>query len=284
MDPTRVAYADESSWNEGRYRSVCAVAVDSGNEKGLSEELDELMLESGVSEFSWKKLRTAKYGFAASKLIDFTFRHLRDVRVHVLVWDTHDRRHKIVGRDDVANLERMYYRLFSDMIGRHGGVWTLRPDEHSSIDWHQLSEVMSATARRVSRKHPVLEGLMHRSTVRRLWPCESSAARLLQLADLFGGLTVFSYQHFNSFESWCREDQSTLLGGPVDKLSETVRQRCAVLADLDRRCKAAKLRVSLRTNKGLRSMDGRSPLNFWPYIPQHDADRAPTRRRGTPGA
>ena len=28
----------------------------------------------------------------------------------VLTWDTEDSRHKIKGRDDIANLQRMYYR------------------------------------------------------------------------------------------------------------------------------------------------------------------------------
>ena len=45
-------------------------------------------------------------------------------------------------------------------------------------------------------------------------------------------------------------------------------------------CKARKLRVSLKTHRGLRTMDLTSPVNFWPYEPQAEADKAPVKSPG----
>jgi len=50
------------------------------------------------------------------------------------------------------------------------------------------------------------------------------------------------------------------------------------LAEFNAACKSKKLGVSLKTHRGLRTLNPESPINFWWYEPQHDADRAPTKR------
>jgi hypothetical protein len=60
-------------------------------------------------------------------------------------------------------------------------------------------------------------------------------------------------------------------------LSKSGRERCFVLCELDVRCNKAKLGVSLKTFKGLKSPKPISALNFWWYEPQIEQDKAPTK-------
>jgi hypothetical protein len=63
------------------------------------------LAESKVAEFKWQKLTSAKYRFAALKLIDTIFEAVgQGLRTDVLVWDTRDRRHAVPGRDDDGQL------------------------------------------------------------------------------------------------------------------------------------------------------------------------------------
>ncbi len=55
--------------------------------------------------------------------------------------------------------------------------------------------------------------------------------------------------------------------------------RCELLEELNNRCKAAKLGVSLKTHMGLRTLKPDNPINFWWYEAQHELDMAPTKQK-----
>lgn len=120
--------------------------------------------------------------------------------------------------------------------------------------------------------------------VEHIAPCQSQLETLTQLADLFAGLAVYSRSSYDSYELWqCTcglqprlfqtEHESTL------RLSSSDRERCQVLASLDGLCKKHRLGVSLKTHRGLRTLRPKSPINFWWYEPQHEADTAPVKDR-----
>lgn len=118
-------------------------------------------------------------------------------------------------------------------------------------------------------------------------PASSASKPLLQLADLFAGLSVFSRTHYDTFETWRKrqEGQISFFASDGDKeltrnqeMSRSMRERCHVLQHFDRLCKSKELGVSLRTRKGLWTPDPENPINFWPYEPQHPMDKAPTRK------
>jgi hypothetical protein len=114
-------------------------------------------------------------------------------------------------------------------------------------------------------------------------PFSSSTEPLVQLADLFAGLGVYSRTRFRHFEQWQSERAGQLLLVENDPnlrlaISGADRERCQVLADLDRRCKSHRLGVSLRSKRGLRTLNPKNPVNFWWYQPQTQTDKAPARR------
>ena len=54
--------------------------------------------------------------------------------------NTHDSRHTVQGRDDLANYERMFYHLLNNSMKKRpkSATWHIRPDQRSGIDWKRL--------------------------------------------------------------------------------------------------------------------------------------------------
>ena len=114
-----------------------------------------------------------------------------------------------------------------------------------------------------------------------LVPRESHLHPLIQVADLFAGIMPYSYSSYDVFELWLPSagDQATLDGTTAaPKLTGSDQVRFTVLSHLKDACSARKLYVSLKTHRGLRTMNPEMPINFWPYEAQSEQDRAPTRR------
>lgn len=144
---TQVGFSDESKWNKGRFRSLGLVTCAVSSLKELETELRNLLKESGVSEFKWKNLDGARERFAAMKMCQFAVKSALNgkLRIDVLVWDIADRRHKVPGRDDIANLQRMYYHLFRNVLRARWpnyAVWRLHPDEHTAMDWETVQDCL----------------------------------------------------------------------------------------------------------------------------------------------
>ena len=168
---THVCFSDESNWNHGRYRSLGMVSLRVDDLDFLETELASLLRNSNVREFKWTKLQGAKYQFAAEKMCDFAIKYasLTRLRVDVLMWDTEDSRHKVMGRDDTRNLNIMYYHLFRNVFRMRwpdDSVWKLYPDEHTSLDWKTLQECLDNVGTQIDLTTPNLFG--HDRTLRPL--------------------------------------------------------------------------------------------------------------------
>ena len=116
MKSTHVLYSDEAYQNE-RYRSLAAISCSSENSKLFSEEVQQILVSSGVNEFKWKNLSSAKMRFAAEKLILWIINNLslQMLRVDIVIWDMEDSRHNITNIDNNANLARMNYHLLNNI-------------------------------------------------------------------------------------------------------------------------------------------------------------------------
>ena len=118
LKPTHVGFADESHYNIGRYRGLGLVSLEVKNLRRLEVDLRSLLDQSNVNELKWKNIDGAKERLAAKKLLRSAVRHAKrgTLRADILIWDIEDPRHKIRGRDDLANLERTYYKLFKNVM------------------------------------------------------------------------------------------------------------------------------------------------------------------------
>lgn len=289
---THVGFSDESNWNKGRFRSLGLITVPVDALDHLERELNDLLAQSGIREFKWEKLRQAKERFGAQKMCDFTIRHAlnRRLRVDVLIWDIEDSRHHVSGRDDIANLQRMYYHLFHNVLRLRwpsNAVWRLHPDEHTAMDWQTVADCLQNAAQRLERERSLFTGGKFQLRLRREFGIEeirsvsSSDQPLLQLADLFAGMAVLSREQFDEYQKWLNQTrgQPKLLEDHDDTLraSGSSKERFYILGYFDNACKSHKLGVSLNKKRGLWTPSPVNLLNFWMYEPQHPEDKAPRK-------
>ena len=287
---TFVAYCDESYIADSRYRGVAAVSLRVEHEAAVCADLRAQLASSSVREFKWSKLVDAKGRFAAEKLITSTLRAVdaHELRVDVLVWDVEDRRHRVRGRDDNANYERMCFHLLQCVLRRRvrGSQWHVFPDEKLGVDWQALQDCLHAVGQRPRGPFSLFADFLRAETysVRRLLEVRSHEQPLGQLADFFCGLAVFSRLKFSAYSQWARTagPQRPLFESPPIAASRSDQQRFLVLQYFKQQAEAARLGVSLDSSGGLRTLDPSRPVNFWWYEPQHGRDRAPTKAHVRP--
>ena len=127
------------------------------------------------------------------------------LKISVLTWDRYDSRHSIVGRDDIENTLRMYYKGFVDMARRWGvSKWNLFPDEDDSLNWQSLLDVLGNS--KISRPRrgqlQLFEKSERRFQIYQLVTQDSEAEPCIQLADLFAGMGHFSIEKTVKLKEW----------------------------------------------------------------------------------
>lgn len=286
---SHAAFADESQYTVGRYRAIALITLPSEDLDDARYNINALLSESNVGEFKWKKLTSARARFAATKLLDWTVDRActGSLRLDTLIWDTYDQRHQVSNRDDIANMQRLYHRLFNNVLAKRwpdDATWGLFPDENTAMRWRELKIFLVMTSSNVEVRSPDLlnpslridHSLKYKLVL--IQPCKSDLEPLVQLADLFAGLAVYSWTRFEHYAKWKKDRQPRLFADDEEiKLSSSDKERCQVLHDFNQACKARALQVGLNSSRGLFSHNPSKPINFWLYQPQHEADKAPTK-------
>lgn len=282
-----IAFLDESYVTASRYRSISCCSLERRYVEQFSRGLGEIVRRHGLKEFKWTELKSVRSLNCARALLAYFFEKLSlyQLRLDILTWDTHDSRHDVIGRDDQANFERMFFHLLSASIKRRaiGASWRIKADQRNGVDWATIRDCLQAVGSRASSMHCIfdsdLEGL-YGFDIQSFETVESHQCAPVQLADLFAGVSGFSGENYAGYESWLRNlhGQIDLFDQPSgEQYSNRERYRFEFLRALDGGCKARSLGVSLNSLQMLRTFDGKKPLNFWLYQPQHEADKAPTR-------
>lgn len=288
------AYSDKSGTFTRRFQSIALVTGKTDALDELSKLLTHVLAQKQVAEVKFELVRThapmleAAYAFLECLVIQFA--NVNKARLNVLTWDTQDARHTISGRDDIANLERMYYKMFMH-VARQWQVrstWKFFPDENSHIDWSEFIRILNSAPLTRHRKNPSLfpETQVYQSLkVAEAHPLDSLKEPLIQVADLLAGIARFSREEGAQCVTWldtwgnklqprlpnlcCEEDPNE----PI----KTKQNRFWLLGEFDRMCKKCKMGVSLREKKCLWTPNGSNSINFWNYEPQHEYDQAPRR-------
>jgi len=275
-----LAFSDDSKNNNGRYRGLALVTLTKENLTILEDDFLKILEESGVdSEFKWSKVRNAKYSFVANKIIDFVFKKKDLLCIDVLIWDTTDSRHSGVrGRDDNANLVRMYYHLVSNSLARryliNDSHWFWYPDHQSDVDWSELGKCI------LYKNHLLIADLFNQSSsfgrirLKNIVPSESHKKPLIQIADMFAGLVVFSWAEFSTIMDVKNSTQGELFSTKKD-LAPGKREKSLIALKFNNLCKRNKLMVAFDSTKGFYSYDRNAFVNFWIYEAHGDYDKAP---------
>lgn len=286
-------YSDESSSPNNRYRTLGAISGEQKNIKNLRYILKNVLKNTGVTEVKFEEIRTHSSKIkAATKFIEAGILEAanKNIRIDVLLWDVKDKRHSIIGRDDIANYGRMYYKMISH-IGRKWDIqrWFFYPDTLSSINWLDISQCLNKTTfeKYPSELFDIFRNKGQLFFVREVRPQESHKEPIVQLADIFAGFSWFSKIKGDNFIKW-REHLDTRKQPCLfnindntekfDRLKETTANRFKLLNIIVKLCRKYKLGVSIKTNKQLTTFDPNQKINFWTYEVQSDMDKAPVRK------
>jgi hypothetical protein len=280
-------FSDESHITASRYRSISSISLPSNFVVDFSNLYIQLLKESSIKEFKYHKLDSARYRFMAIKIVDLILNNLEryKIRVDTIVWDTQDNRHMVKNRDDIGNLGRMYYHLLKFIMHSRGPetIWNIYPDEHVSIDWYNLKECLANVGKWVNVfKLPAFNIIETKEnfSIAEFEQRISIQTPLIQVADLFAGISVFSNLFYMKFKDWAKQQS-----GQIDlfqetgliQLSQGEMEKIKLLDYLIKKLNKRKLGVSIDTKKRLWTPVPKNPINFWLYEPQNPNDKAPTK-------
>ncbi len=278
-----VIFTDESNITDSRFQSLSAFSFPKKHLEDITTSISQILKSSDVEEFKWQKLKTAKYYFCAEKIITEIFKnlHSHNFRIDTVIWDTHDSRHAIQSRDDMANYERMFFHLLNDAMKRRerGSSWDVLPDQRNGIDWKTIHSCLSTVGDRRELDHSLFGFFFSESYYQISSFCEQDSKKqiLIQVADLFSGLGVFSKSSFSTYSAWKRVQVPSLFDTEEVSVTNSESFRFKLLSKFDAICKSEKLGVSLETKQCLSTYNPQNPINFWHYEPQHENDKAPVR-------
>lgn len=283
-------YSDESGCFHRRYQSIGAVSGKTDDLAELRSELKEILSSKNVKEVKFSKVKTHSLKIKAAQLFvekGIKFAGQNKVRIDVLVWDIEDSRHSVRRRDNVANLERLYYKIFRHIFERWAQIdWEIYPDQGSAIDWKKIKGYLDST--KTPRKKPNIIALFEQErkefSPKKIEPLKSHAEPLIQIADLFAGMACFTRKDGRECVEWLEyqkvKDQQSLFKQEtktIRKPSKTKCNRFGLVGMLSETCKNYKLGVNLRKKHYLWTPIPHNPINFWNYEPKHPEDKAPTK-------
>jgi hypothetical protein len=246
-------YSDESSYNYGAVRGVGAVSLRLDNASRLDAELASRLRGSGVRELKWEKVRTARTAFAAEKALAWALDHalVGEVWIETLTWEVTGAAASRARRPALANLRDGYRTLLASVMARQSAGsdptprWRVVPDEQTAIPWTRLREALPRVAEII--------------------PARSEASPLIQLADLFTGLAIFSRAAYDAYErQLCApdHDRGALDGASSVATPGSQAYRFALLDDFYTTCVRRLPGISLQTRRGLYTWRADAPIQF----------------------
>jgi hypothetical protein len=286
-------FSDESG--HSRFRSIGVLSGKKTEIDNLRNELIIILEKKDRDSIEFKKIDGDKNKEKVA--IDFVEKGIEycvneKIRMDILTWDTQDSRHEIIGRDDIKNFQMMYYKILRwvKQCWKHKHiVWDFYPDENSAVDWKKLmSYLQNANLSKKHVKEDSLFGEIQNLDFPRFQRHDeviSDTEPLTQVIDLFTGFARYSFEKGKEFLAWREniknQSQLTLFGDSEVKikLSRGDTSKFKILQILDKLCKDRRMGVSIERNSYLYTFLPSNPLNFWFYEPQHEADKAPIRKK-----
>ena len=158
-------------------------------------------------------------------------------------------------------------------------LWIQHVDERTDIDWTELEQCLAGRTR---KERGVSQAEFFESKCKRspnVEQASSSEHVLIQVADLFAGMSAFSWNEAQSHGEWLttRAGQLRLIPQCSNvSVSNSAYPKHEVLEHLaSRRLPYVSLKAA--NGEGLRTYGPDHPINFWKYTPQGEFDKAPLR-------
>lgn len=260
-------YSDDSGSGNDRYRSLCLVAVPAEYDYPLQVDLACSVGICGGCSVEWKnvgkgvsRMRGAKALLGATVQMIDQF----DVKIHTLIWDQWDARHKVNCRDDHMNKQYMYRMAMKDLVNRNSITdITWVPDNDERMDFTKIASAVTGATLAAPRFQPI--EMSHPE----VYP-------FLQIADLQAGLWRYYYENADEARSWYNEGMPS--GCPSCARTRGTVAKLDLIAWYLQHIKEHGFAMTKFNGLWKTTVHGYKGLNIWPYTPQHPADRAPRRR------
>jgi hypothetical protein len=287
---SHIGFSDESDQNTGRYHSISFLSMKCADSYGIESEIGAVIREKTSSEFKWSEVRSDKHFKIAMEVSNICFKNIESgrLRVDVLIWDTEDRRHSIIGRNDNENFQKMYIHIVKNVLHMRWAsttTWKLHPDQKDDMDWVHFENILKKIDIIKKRGGPLLSDTfmpLSENAIRSVEPLKSNDKFLLQAADLFAGVGVYSYKCIKEYCIWKNNNppQATLFSlneESTPKLNSAIKVKSQIMSHIltesEKRCLGAKL----VPNVGIQTKNPNTPLNFWLYNSVRSNDYAPIR-------
>lgn len=282
-----VIFSDESGQDANhRYGVICTISGLRKNLLDLHFELQELLKKTKSSEFKFKKVKGVDSLSLAKDMVDVGIKYinLRKIWLHIIVWDKKDSRHKVIGRNDDANLCRMYYHLIKNLHRDWKQIdnWSFYPDEYSAINWeNDLVQYLRKTS--FYQTKDLFEEIRDKKFPNYLKVEEkkSEMMNIIQLSDLFAGVVRTSRDNSEKFQLYLEETSQQLNLFPPEKeikISKNLRPKLELLKYFKNKTSENKLGVNFSENKYFKTFNKGNNINIWHYLPQSELDKAPVKK------
>lgn len=288
-NPTYHAYSDDSGTSDKRFQCLGVISLSEETAELLRKRLSQVLEEKQLEELKFEELRGHSAKMQAASCF---IKHAIDLcvkgrmRIDVLLWDHQDERHSVRGRDDSQNLQLMYYKILVCVARLWNKInWHVYPDEQSGIDWNEIREYLNNTS--PLKKEPELISLFKIDRAifnfESIEPKHSHEEPLVQMADLFAGISKYSRERGSDFLEWVKKQneviEPSLFNSDENQNSESQADaaRFSILNEFYLLCKKSKLGVSINKRKYLWTPKPKNPINFWNYEVQHNEDKAPIK-------
>ena len=281
-----LCFVDESySDDNQRFKSITVVSFLKNFETRFKTKFSEKKItEKYSNEFKWSLPRSREYQEFATDLIDLVFECLGEIRIDSLMWDVEDSRHDIPDRDDNANFGRMYYALLINVLYRRGkGLnYTIFADNNNLLQKDILQQCLCHKGEKLFYDPTLFDGEVNQNYyIDNIQYVDSKKFFCIQIADLFGGLFVFSKIFYEEYIQYQNRNNPTLFDiSNGSRIGRTEKKRFIILEHFLKKKKQNSLSIKYESslNRALETCNPKTTsLNFWSYKPQGDYDRAPQR-------
>lgn len=285
-------FSDESGWDsDNRYGSLAKISGTYLHTLELNNTLLEILNQHSKKEIKFKDIHNHKTKQIAIEFLNTSFKFLNTskIKIHVIVWDKHDSRHKVQNRCDVENLKRMYYHNMKSLLKSWNTEtnWHFYPDEFTAIDWHN-DVVKYIEKTRLNPDNDIQQKLFEVfenvkfPRIKGVKELDSKEFPIIQLADLYAGLVRTSRMESESFSKWCclqkEKLQPSLFEENFDiEISNSLRPKFEVMHEFREKSKTYKLGVNFSKSNYFTTFHSKRNLSIWHYEPQSEYDKAPIK-------
>jgi hypothetical protein len=283
-------FSDESGYDgDNRYGCLAKISGTFEATKELNSIVKAHLGEISKDELKFAKIKSQNHIALAKSYLDASIKMIASgaIKLHVLLWDKHDSRHDIKGRDDMENLKRMYYHNLKQ-LQKHWNLdtnWEFYPDEFSAINWKEeiVPFIENTNLRKVphgqSKLFDHLDSSLY-STFSKVREADSKELPIIQVADLYAGLIRTSRQESKYFQHWLSthsvKEQLSLFQSE-QKISNSLIPKFQVMKYFKEEASRYSLGVNFSENKYFQTFGKQTNISIWHYKPQGDYDKAPVK-------